>query len=61
METSKIVAYSAIGFSAMSMLACIILVPTMYEQINQLHDDIMTEMQDFQVGTRVGSGPGGKV
>lgn len=45
----KILAACAIGFSTAAMFACVTVVPMLYQQIADLHVDIMSQMGEFRV------------
>lgn len=47
---AKVLAALAVGFSSVALLACVFLVPLLYRDIASLHEGIMTEMGEFQVG-----------
>lgn len=51
MDTSrpKIIAGCAVGFSTLAMFACMTIVPMLYQQITDLHVDIITQMEEFRV------------
>src|SRR3569832_1781573 len=51
MDTPKILATISVALSGIAILACILVVPTIYQQINSLHDDIMLDVIDFRQST----------
>ncbi len=48
-EPSKVVCVIAVILSALCIFVCLTTLPMLYEQINELHDDVMLEMEDFRV------------
>lgn len=50
MESAKIAAFVAVSLSALAITVCIIMVPLMYQQLNDLQEDLgmqLNEQSDF--------------
>lgn len=50
MESAKIAAFVAVSLSALAITVCIVMVPLMYQQLNDLQEDLgmqLTEQSDF--------------
>lgn len=46
---AKLVAYASIACSTLALLLCLIMIPTLYLDITDLHDSILNEMGEFKV------------
>lgn len=49
MQAAKLAIYIACGCSTFAIIAVLLVVPSLYQQINELHDDVMDGMSTFKV------------
>lgn len=50
MDVPKFLACVSVACSSFAILCTILVVPTLYRQINDLHSEIMTDVVSFKVG-----------
>ncbi len=48
MEIAHFAAFSAISISCLVVIACLVVVPTLYGKMSLLQDDILKDMEEFK-------------
>lgn len=49
MSTITVTACFAVAISTVALLACVVVIPTIYGQMGDLETEVMTELHEFKV------------